>query len=62
MKAIQNIIQALTGHCGSLSITLSLCLLSSLVVAADYQVVDLGANVLPKDINSSRVIAGAWNQ
>ena len=61
MKAIQNIIQSITGHCGRLTISLSLCLLSSLALAADYQVVDLGANVSPKDINSSRVIAGARN-
>ena len=61
MKTIQSIMRAFMCRADSLSIGLSLCLLSSLAVAADYQIVDLGANVSPKDINSSRVIVGARN-
>ena len=41
--------------------TLILGLASSLTLAADYQVIDLGANVSPKDINSYGEIAGARN-
>lgn len=36
-------------------------LASSLATAADYQLIDLGANVTPRDINSSGEIAGARN-
>jgi len=40
---------------------LLLGLVSGLASAADYQLVDLGANVSPKDINSYGEIAGARN-
>ena len=40
---------------------LLLGLVSSLASAADYQLVDLGANVSPKDINTYGEIAGARN-
>ena len=36
-------------------------LASSLTFAAEYQLLDLGANVAPKDINSFSEIAGARN-
>jgi len=61
MKAIQNDIRKFAGRSIVLAMTLGFGLLSGLAVAADYQVVDLGANVSPKDINSDRVIAGALN-
>lgn len=61
MKCIHNVIRKFADRSVSLAITLGFGLLSGLAVAADYQVVDLGANVSPKDINSSRVIAGARN-
>ena len=41
--------------------TIVLGLASSLTLAADYQIIDLGANVSPKDINSYGEIAGARN-
>ena len=61
MKGIQIVIRKFAGRSISLAMTLGFGLLSGLAVAADYQVVDLGANVSPKDINSDRVIAGARN-
>ena len=45
----------------SILATLVLGLASSLALAADYQIIDLGANVSPKDINSYGEIAGARN-
>ena len=41
--------------------TLVFGLASSLTLAADYQIIDLGANVSPKDINAYGEIAGARN-
>lgn len=61
MKCIHNVIRKFAGRTVSLAITLGFGLLSGLAVAADYQVIDLGANVSPKDINSFSVIAGARN-
>ena len=43
----------------SILATLVLGLASSLTLAADYQIIDLGANVSPKDINTYGEIAGA---
>ena len=61
MKVIRTTGRKISSRSGSLAIALSFGLLSSLAVAADYQVIDLGANVSPKDINSLGVIAGARN-
>ncbi len=61
MKGSQNVIRQFAGRSVSLAITLGFGLFSGLAVAADYQVVDLGANVSPRDINSIRVIVGARN-
>jgi probable HAF family extracellular repeat protein len=61
VKGIQNVIRKLTGPGVALAITLGIGLMCGAALAADYQVVDLGANVAPQDINSSRVIAGARN-
>jgi probable HAF family extracellular repeat protein len=61
MKVVRTTDRKINSRSGGLAIALSFSLLSSLAVAADYQVVDLGANVSPKDINSDGVIAGARN-
>lgn len=61
MKCIHNVIRTFAGRSVSLAITLGFGLLPGLAVAADYQVINLGANVSPKDINSFSVIAGARN-
>ena len=61
MKGIQFVPRKFAGRSFSLVMTLGFVLLSGLAVAADYQVVDLGANVSPKDVNSDRVVAGARN-
>jgi len=61
MKGFKIVSCKLADRAIGLVMTLGFGLLSGLAVAADYQVVDLGANVSPKDINSNRVIAGARN-
>jgi probable HAF family extracellular repeat protein len=61
MKVIRTTGWKVNRRYGSLAIALSFSLLSSLAVAADYHVVDLGANVSPKDINTYGIIAGARN-
>jgi len=61
MQGIQNVIRKFTCRSLSLVMTLVFGLMSGLAVAADYQVVDLGANVSPRDVNSDRIIAGARN-
>jgi len=61
MKVFRTTDRKITRRSGSLAIALGFSLLSGLAVAADYQVVDLGANVSPKDINALGVIAGARN-
>ena len=61
MKVFRTTDRKTTRRSGSLAIALGFSLLSGLVIAADYQVVDLGANVSPKDINALGVIAGARN-
>lgn len=61
MKGIQDVIRKVTSHSENIAIALSIGLISQLAVAADYQLVDLGPNVSPKDINTNQVIAGARN-
>ena len=61
MKRTQNGIREFRGRSVSFSVALVFGLLSALANAADYQVVDLGANVSPADINSYRVVVGARN-
>lgn len=61
MKITQNVIHKFAGRSVGLAITLGFGLLSGLAVAGDYEIVDLGANVAPKDINNGGVVAGAMN-
>ena len=61
MKIVSSVIQRFSCSCINLVITVGLGLMAGPVAATDYEVVDLGTNVSPKDINSYRVIAGARN-
>lgn len=61
MKEMRNTLRRTVGKSARLAIAISLGMASSLAAAADYEIVDLGANVTPRDININRVIVGARN-